>query len=48
MTAIIKRCRGEKTRGVRAIDGFRKKFMMPDSEMRKIIERQKIKKLTKN
>ena len=25
MTTIIKRCRGEKTRGIRAIDGFRKK-----------------------
>ena len=25
MTTVIKRCRGEKTRGIRAIDGFRKK-----------------------
>ena len=25
MTAIIKRCRGEKKRGVKAVDGFRKK-----------------------
>ena len=25
MTTIIKRCRGEKTRGIRTIDGFRKK-----------------------
>ena len=24
MTTVIKRCRGEKTRGIRAIDGFRK------------------------
>ena len=24
MTTIIKRCRGEKTKGIRAIDGFRK------------------------
>ena len=24
MTTIIKRCRGEKKRGIRAIDGFRK------------------------
>ena len=24
MTTIIKQCRGEKTRGMRAIDGFRK------------------------
>ena len=26
MTTIIKWCRGEKTRGIRAIDGFRKKI----------------------
>ena len=26
MTTIIKRCRGEKTRDIRAIDGFRKKI----------------------
>ena len=32
MTAIIKPCRGDKKRGVRAIDGFRKKLMIPDSE----------------
>ena len=25
MTTVIKRCRGEKTRGIRVIDGFRKK-----------------------
>ena len=30
MTTIIKCCRGEKTRGIRAIDGFRKKLMIPD------------------
>ena len=24
MTTVIKRCRGKKTRGIRAIDGFRK------------------------
>ena len=30
MTTIIKRCRGEKTRGKKAIDGFRKKLMIPD------------------
>ena len=29
----IKRCRGEKTGGVRAIDGFGKKIMIPDSEI---------------
>ena len=32
MTTIIKRCRGEKKRGIRVIDGFRKKLMIPDSE----------------
>ena len=26
MTTIIKRCKGEKTRDIRAIDGFRKKI----------------------
>ena len=26
MTTIIKHCRGEKTRGIRAIDGFRNKL----------------------
>ena len=31
MTTIIKRSRGEKTRRIRAIDGFRKKSMIPDS-----------------
>ena len=28
-------CRGEKTRGIRAIDGFRNKLMIPDSEIPK-------------
>ena len=32
MTAIIKPCRGDKKRGVRAIEGFRKKLMISDSE----------------
>ena len=32
MTNIIKRCRGEKKRGIRTIDGFRKKLMIPDNE----------------
>ena len=32
MTAIIKCCRDEK-RGVRAIDGFKKKLMIQDSEI---------------
>ena len=30
---VIKRCRGENKRGVRAIDGFRKKLIIPDSEI---------------
>ena len=33
MTTIIKLCRGEKTRGIKAIDGFRKKLKIPDSEI---------------
>ena len=33
MTTIIKRCKGKKKRGTRAIDGFRKKLMIPDSEI---------------
>ena len=33
MTTIIKRCKGKKKRGIRAIDGFRKKLMIPDSEI---------------
>ena len=37
MTTIIKQCREGKTRGIRAIDGFRKK-MMPDSEIPKCPE----------
>ena len=33
MTTIIKRCRGEKIWRIRAIDGFRNKLMIPDSEI---------------
>ena len=33
MTTIIKRCKGKKTRGIRAIDGFRNKLKIPDSEI---------------
>ena len=33
MTTIIKQCRGEKARAVKAIDRFRKKLMIPDSEI---------------
>ena len=38
MTTINKRCRGEKTRGIRAIDGFRNKLMILDSEISKCPE----------
>ena len=38
MTNIIKRCRGEKKTGIRAIDGFIKKIMIPDSEIPKCPE----------
>ena len=37
MTTIIKRCRREKTIGIRAIDGFREKWMIPDSEISKCL-----------
>ena len=33
MTIVIKRCRGEKKRDERKIDEFRKKLMIPDSEI---------------
>ena len=33
MGNIIKRCRGEMERGIRAIDGFRKIWIVPDSEI---------------
>ena len=38
MTTVIKRCRGEKTRGIRAIDGFRKKLRISDFEIPKCPE----------
>ena len=38
MTTVIKRCRGEKTRRIKAIDGFRNKLMIPDSEIPKCPE----------
>ena len=38
MTTIIKHCRGEKKSGIRAPDGFRKKLMIPDSEIPKCPE----------
>ena len=40
MTTIIKRCRGQKARGIRAINGFRNKLMIPDSEVPKCPEFQ--------
>ena len=51
MTTIIKRCRGGRKRGIRAIDGFRKKLMIPDSEIPKCPEfevKSKIEKLFMN
>ena len=33
MTTINKCCRGEKTRRIKAIHGFRKKLLIPDSEI---------------
>ena len=51
MTTIIKRCWGEKTRGIRVIDGFRNKLMIPDSEIPKCPEfevKSKIIKFSKN
>ena len=38
MTNIIKHCKGEKKRGIKAIDGFRKKLMIPDYEISVSIE----------
>ena len=38
MTNIIKHCRGEKKRGIRAIDGFRKKLFIQDYEISVSIE----------
>ena len=38
MTTIVKQCIGEKKRGIRAIDGFRKKLMVSDSEISKCSE----------
>ena len=38
LTTVIKCCRGEKTRSIRAIDGFRNELMIPDSEIPKCSE----------
>ena len=40
ITNIIKHCRGEKKRGIKAVDGFRKKLMVPDSEISKCPEHE--------
>ena len=49
MTTIIKRYRGEKTRGIRATDRFRNKLMIPDSEIPKFPEvKSQIGKIFKN
>ena len=40
MTNIIKHCRGEKKRGPRAIDGFRKKLKISDYEISESIEHE--------
>ena len=51
MTTVIKRCRGEEARDIRAIGGFRKKVMIPDSEIPKCPEfevKLKIGKIFKN
>ena len=51
MTTITKRSRGEKTRGIRAIDGFRNTLMIPDFEIPKCPEfkvKSKIGKIFKN
>ena len=52
MTTIIKTCRGEKgIRGIRALDGFKNKLMIPDSKIPKLPEfevKSKIGKVFKN
>ena len=40
MTNIVKHCRGKKKRGIRAIDGFRRKLMIPDFEITKCSEHE--------
>ena len=48
MTTVIKRCRREKARDIRAIDGFRKKLMIPDSGIHKCPEFEVKSKIGKN
>ena len=38
MTTVIKQCRGGETRGIKAIDRFRNKLMILDSEIPKCPE----------
>ena len=40
MTNIIKHSTGEKKRGIKAIDGFRKKLLIRDSEISKCLEHE--------
>ena len=40
MANIIKHCRGEKKRGIKVIDGFRKKIMISDSEISVCLEHE--------
>ena len=40
MTTVIKHCRGEKKRGQRKIDGFRKKLMIAESEVSECPEQE--------
>ena len=51
MATSINCCMGEKTRGIREIDGFRNKLMIPDSQSPKCVEfevKSKIRKVFKN
>ena len=51
MTTVIKRCRGEKLMGIRAIDGFRNKLMILVFEIPKCSEfevKSKIGRIFKN
>ena len=40
MADIIKHCRGEKKKGIGAIDGFRRKLMIPEFEITKCPEHE--------
>ena len=51
MANIIKHCRGEEKRGIRAIGGFRRQLMIPDYEISVAIEhkvRSKIRRIFVN